>query len=330
MTGCTMSDDSLILNLPYIQPSQAQKHVTHNEAVRALDVLVHLSVKSQTTSAAPITPTAGDRYIVASNATGAWAGKEASVAIWDGVAWAFHTPNHGWRAWVEDLGNLSVFDGSAWALQTVNFQTLDGVGINTSSDAINKIAVAADASLFTHDGAGHQVKVNKNASTDTASLLFQTGFSGRAEMGLAGDDTFQIKTSADGSTWAQGLVVDGAGKVGVGQPAGAEALQVAGNVLADAYLSPSDARLKTNIQDATPAPELIDNLRVVSFDWITGGEIRFGLIAQEVAEVLPEAVQPGSPPDQPWSVDPSRLVPLLVLELQALRRRVAKLENAVL
>ncbi|GGE54582.1 DUF2793 domain-containing protein [Actibacterium pelagium] len=323
-----MSDDSLILNLPYIQPSQAQKHVTHNEAIRALDVLVHLSVKSQSVAAAPITPIAGDRYVVAAGGSGAWAGQDAKVAMWDGVAWAFHTPNKGWRAWVEDEGNLSVFEGSAWVLQTGDFQNLGGIGINTSSDTVNKIAVAADASLFSHDGAGHQVKVNKNAASDTASLLFQTGFSGRAEMGLAGDDTFQIKASADGSTWAQGIVVDGSGKVGIGQSAGAEALQVAGNVLADAYLAPSDARLKTNIQNATPAPDLIDSLRVVSFDWITGGEIRFGLIAQEVAQVLPEAVQPGGLPDQPWSIDPSRLVPLLVLELQALRARVAALESA--
>ena len=41
-------DQTPNLKLPYIMPSQAQKHVTHNEALRFLDAVVHLSVKSRT------------------------------------------------------------------------------------------------------------------------------------------------------------------------------------------------------------------------------------------------------------------------------------------
>src|SRR6185437_4575366 len=50
--------------------------------------------------------------------------------------------------------------------------------------------------------------VNKEASTDTASLLFQDGFSGRAEIGLAGDDDFHFKVSPDGSAWTESLTID--------------------------------------------------------------------------------------------------------------------------
>jgi hypothetical protein len=81
-------------------------------------------------------------------------------------------------------------------------------GVNASADSTTRFAVAAAASLFNHAGAGHQHMINKNAAGDTASLLFQTGFSGRAEMGTTGDDNFHFKVSADGSAWNEAIVVD--------------------------------------------------------------------------------------------------------------------------
>ena len=60
------SQTTLKLNLPYILPAQAQKHVTHNEALKVLDTLIHLSVVSDVLSQAPANPAAGDRYLVAS------------------------------------------------------------------------------------------------------------------------------------------------------------------------------------------------------------------------------------------------------------------------
>ena len=72
------------------------------------------------------------------------------------------------------------------------------IGINATADATNRLAVKSAATLFDNAGAGHQHKINKAAAGDTASLLFQAGSSGRAEMGLAGDDNFHVKVSADG------------------------------------------------------------------------------------------------------------------------------------
>ena len=204
-----MSENSAIHALPYIQPSQAQKHVTHNEALRLLDVMVQLSVMGLQASP-PATPQTGDRYIVAASAQAAWAGHETALALWDGVDWQFYLPQQGWRAGRQDSDALWVFDGIDWG----GYGTFDGpvpqLGINTSADAVNRLAVAAEATLLTHAGAGHQVKINKAGAGDTTSLLFQTGFSGRAEMGTAGSDDFSIKVSADGSAWATALSVDAA------------------------------------------------------------------------------------------------------------------------
>jgi hypothetical protein len=71
--------------------------------------------------------------------------------------------------------------------------------LNATADLQNRLAISSPASLFNHEGHGHQVKVNKASTGDTASLLFQSNWSGRAEMGLAGNDEFSIKVSGDGA-----------------------------------------------------------------------------------------------------------------------------------
>ena len=69
-----MSDITTHLLMPYILASQAQMHVTHNEALRLLDAIVQLSVLDRTRTAPPASPVDGDRHIVASGATGLWSG----------------------------------------------------------------------------------------------------------------------------------------------------------------------------------------------------------------------------------------------------------------
>jgi hypothetical protein len=207
-----MSDTSHILGLPYIQPAQAQKHVTHNEALRVLDALVQLSVEDRDQTAPPATPNSGDRHIVAANASGVWTGQDGSIAVYEDAAWAFYAPQNGWQAVVRAEGTTLIFNGLEWvgsAIDASALQNVGSVGINTTADDVNRLAVSADATLLSHDGSDHRVVVNKDASTDTASLLFQTGYSGRAEMGTAGGDDFSIKVSPDSISWNTALTFDG-------------------------------------------------------------------------------------------------------------------------
>ena len=202
-----MSDLSTRLNLPFIKPSQAQKHVTHNEALRILDAIVQLVVRDAALTQPPPAPELGARYVVAPGATGAWAGQDRSVALFGPTGWEFFAPQEGWRA--DDLatGLQLRFDGTDWQQTGAPPATLPELGLNTTADATNRLSVAADATLLSHDGAGHQLKLNKNAGTDTASLLFQTSWSGRAEMGTTGSDDLVIKVSADGASWSDALRV---------------------------------------------------------------------------------------------------------------------------
>ncbi len=209
-----MADLSPILSLPLIQAAQAQKHVTHNEAVMRLDLLVQLTVDDRSLTAPPVSPTEGQRFIVAVGAVGVWAGQAGQIALWlDGV-WQFVAPQDGWRAWVLAEGQEVVFDGTTWVAREApplpaNLG-VDRIGISATADATNRLALSSDASLFNHAGQGHQVKVNKSAAGQTASLLFQTGFSGRAEMGTMGDDDFAIKVSANGGSYVDALKVSAA------------------------------------------------------------------------------------------------------------------------
>lgn len=203
-----MTDTSPALSLPYIQPSQAQKHVTHNEALRTLDAVTQLSVLSSELTAAPVSGNMGDRYLVASGAVGDWAGKDGQIAVFDGTGWTYKQAAPGWRADVIPTGAQLRFDGAAWRPALPELQNIPQLGIAASADGVNRLSVSSPASLLNHDGAGHQLKINKSADTDTASLLFQSNWSGRAEMGLTGSDNFTVRVSGDGSSFRDALSVD--------------------------------------------------------------------------------------------------------------------------
>ena len=94
------------------------------------------------------------------------------------------------------------------------------------------------------------------------------------------------------------------------------------------YNVSSDARVKHDIVDAPEASSLIDAIRVRSFKWnVNNSEQRYGFIAQELLEVAPEAVHQPDNPEEIMGVDYSKLVPMLVKELQSVRARLAELEG---
>jgi hypothetical protein len=95
------------------------------------------------------------------------------------------------------------------------------------------------------------------------------------------------------------------------------------------YNVTSDQRLKENIVDAPSASDDIDAIQVRSFDWIENGYHQsYGLVAQELLTVVPDAVRQPEDPDEMMGVDYSKLVPMMLKEIQSLRARVAQLEGA--
>ena len=90
------------------------------------------------------------------------------------------------------------------------------------------------------------------------------------------------------------------------------------------YNVTSDQRLKEYITDAAPASALIDAIQVRQYNWKSDGSFqRYGFIAQELVTVAPEAVHQHADPEKMMAVDYSKLVPMLVKEIQDLRKRLA-------
>lgn len=343
------------LTLPLIMPSQAQKHVTHNEAIQALDALVQPVVESRTLATPPVLPLAGEAWIVPAGATGAWSGHAGEIAAFQSGAWHFLDPATGWQVYVKTDKTSYVFDTGAWIPLASLGSALPKLGINTTADTTNRLAVAAAATLLTHDGNGHQLKLNKATPSDTASLLYQTNWSGRAEMGLAGDDNWRLKVSPDGSSWINALTVNatnGLATVAAGiRPAtdngmtlGASGARWSTIWSATGTIQTSDARQKIDIEPSDLGLDFILALVPARYRFEVGGHedgvprpgsrMHYGLLAQQVQSVLGgkdfagHVLADPADPDSEQGLRYESFIAPLVMAIQELEARLRALEGS--
>lgn len=203
------------LNLPFILPNQAQKHVTHNEAIRELDAILQLVLVSADLTTPPDAPAEGDCYAIAGDPTNEWEGKSGDIAVWRDNGWSFITPLPGWRAFDISANSLRIFNEThEWVAYAGNSPTGGGsnselthIGVNATAAQNQRLAVASDTSLFNHENGSHQLLINRQQSIDTASIVFQTGFSGLAEIGLVASNELQVRRSTDGAVFASAIKV---------------------------------------------------------------------------------------------------------------------------
>lgn len=191
-----MSDTSTNLQLPYLMPAQAQKHVTVNEALRRLDALCQATAVSMSVTAQPASPNDGDVYIVPPGKTGAlW----ANAANWsigyyaDGV-WEFVIPREGWVVWVRDAGHLVAWDGSAWVPQGIgpaivqdSFSPTVAFGGNSAGVAYN----SSNLAYYTRIGnflivSGRLALTNAGSSTGTVTIGNFPATLGAGRLGRSG------------------------------------------------------------------------------------------------------------------------------------------------
>jgi len=133
------------LGLPLVQPSQAQKHVTVNEALVRLDALAQLTLISRSTVTPPVGPSEGASYAVPVAATGAWSGADGQVTIYVNGGWAIVSPKPGWRGWVADEGVPVVFDGNDWIAGAGSFSG-NGAGLTFRVVEIDHTVTAGPSS----------------------------------------------------------------------------------------------------------------------------------------------------------------------------------------
>lgn len=102
--------DTPRFGLPLLATGQAQKEVTHNEAIAAVDRLLHPAVVSRQQLEPPPSATAGQSWIVPAGATGAWAQRDDCLATHDGFGWQFDVPRAGMFAFVADEAGFVAYD----------------------------------------------------------------------------------------------------------------------------------------------------------------------------------------------------------------------------
>ena len=111
-----MSDETSARHgLPLLAPGQAQKEMTHNEALAMLDLVVQPAVETLGVTVPPLAPGEGQCWIVGAGATGSWEGHDDALAGWTAGGWRFVVPREGMLAWVIDASAYARFDGAGWA-----------------------------------------------------------------------------------------------------------------------------------------------------------------------------------------------------------------------
>lgn len=185
------------------------------------------------------------------------------------------------------------------------------IGNNQTNSSANLVFKDASGEAFRLDGSGNLlVGCTALPSGGAGGAGFETGQSG-------GRTILQLGTTVTSSE-AVARFYNPNGAIG--------SISLSGS--STAYNTSSDQRLKENIADADDAGSKIDAIQVRQYDWKADGSHQdYGMIAQELQAVAPEAVSGDADSEDMMGVDYSKLVPMLIKEIQSLRNRVAQLEE---
>ena len=182
--------DTSRLNLPLLAPSQAQKHVTVNEALSRLDALVQLALASVTQTTPPLSPMEGDAYGVPVGAVNDWAGQEGQIAVFVNAGWAFVPATQGMRAYVVDQGFYASFNGTDW-VEGMQSLSPSGAGMIQRTIEIDHVIGAGATS-------------NVPFALPAQSVVF--GVTGRVTTAITGTATgFSLGVAASSNRYGSGL-----------------------------------------------------------------------------------------------------------------------------
>jgi hypothetical protein len=226
------------------------------------------------------------------------------------------------------------------------------IRLDTGNDANND---GSYINWVTGDGGTQVARIGgQRAGTDIGNILFETGngsngYTERARItsgGTLGVGTTTAGFDGDTGLWLRGNIntaqfsrsgdptlnlyrLASNGDIAQFHRDSTLVGSISVTTTATAYNTSSDSRLKENIEPAGEAGHIIDAIKIVQYDWKAGGHTRFGVVAQDEVENVPEAINVGDDGEEitaMWGVDYSKLVPMLVKEIQSLRARVAALE----
>jgi hypothetical protein len=221
-----------------------------------------------------------------------------------------------------------------------------GIGTSNPGDRLDvvggNIRIASGNTVRWVDAGNIRASIQGDSSSNA---IFSTAGSERARITSGGD--FLVGCTANPSSSVVGVRLAKSATQGYGMSAagGTGSLEhwyyynpngLVGTITtsgsATAYNTSSDRRLKENIAQADDAGALVDAIQIVKHDWKVGGHTRYGVIAQDLYEIVPEAVAKGDEGDEiekTWGVDYSKLVPILVKAMQEQQEQIKALQDKV-
>jgi len=247
-------------------------------------------------------------------------------------------------------GGVATYIGSSPS-EAMRITSAGNVGIGTTSPAVKTQIVGSGAIFRISDDVSTSGTIELSASSSEAvihantyasavPLVFKNAGTERMRIDSSGNLLVGTTSPVGGSSVAGVTIteVSNIGQISIGKTYSGSTAAVkfyfgttqVGRIdysdTATTYVTTSDQRLKENIVDA-PAGN-IDAIRVRSFDWKADGTHQpYGMIAQELVEVAPEAVSQGETEEDHWGVDYSKLVPMMIKEIQDLKAEVAALKG---
>jgi hypothetical protein len=234
-------------------------------------------------------------------------------------------------AWASSFKSLQV--GATVSLSAFTGNTGLYLGNNFYYDGANKFIGTGYASEYVQTGGQHQWQTSTASGTANGAVTFTQAMTLDASGNLLVNVTNTAHTSAGFTIENAGIPYVTRGASGTLMGFYDTSASLIGSItnsggVAVLYNTTSDQRLKTNIVDAPSGN--IDNIKVRSFDWIADkSHQEYGMIAQELFEIAPYAVYKPENPDEMMAVDYSKLVPMMVKEIQDLKAEVNQLKAKI-
>lgn len=196
--------DTPRLSLPVIEAAQAQKHVTHNEALVLLDALVQLVVESRTLTAPPGSPAEGACYIPGPSATGAWSGWDGQIAVYND-GWFRIPPLSGLKAWVKAERLTVTYEDGVWR---------DGIALTAHGGRVTLRAKEEELTLT-----GAYVETADAAFIPDRAIVL--GVSSRTTLAITGATSYGVGTASNSTQFGNLLgIALGSTNIGVIGPTG--------------------------------------------------------------------------------------------------------------
>jgi hypothetical protein len=128
------------LSLPFILPGQAQKEVSHNEALQLLDALVAGAIQGIATNDPPAAPAPGTCYLIGQAPSGEWAGHAGCIAVYADAGLRFIQPTEGMYFWVKSTQTFAVYGEGGWEIGAVHAARVLVNGVQVVGERADAIA----------------------------------------------------------------------------------------------------------------------------------------------------------------------------------------------